>query len=367
LDPDASPPEWIGESPQPFPAEEVLIADNGLLHLQSYLQGREDCIVPHTPALFSTRAALGYDVSLQAPDPQTWLRFLGQLWPGDGQSIQCMQEWCGYLLTQDMWLQKILLMVGPRRGGKGTIGRVLRRLVGEDNVVSPTLTSLGTQFGLQALLDKSLAIISDARVSRRMDQAAAVEKLLAISGEDAVTVDRKYLSHVTVKLPVRFMILTNELTRLEDVSGALASHFVVLRLTNSWLGKEDPGLEGRLLAELPGILRWAALGWQRLRDRGRLVQPESGRETAEELEHLASPLSQFVKDYCVVGPDRTVVVSDLYEAWSAWSSAGGHEEEWSSSVFGRNLRALIPQVEAKQRRQDGQVVRVYHGIGLVEA
>jgi putative DNA primase/helicase len=132
LDPDASPPEWIGEGPRPFPAEEVLIANNGLLHLQSYLQGREDCIVPHTSALFSTRAALGYDVSLQAPDPQTWLTFLSQLWPGDEQSIECLQEWCGYLLTQDTWLQKILLMVGPRRGGKGTIGRVLRSLVGAE-------------------------------------------------------------------------------------------------------------------------------------------------------------------------------------------------------------------------------------------
>ena len=38
-----------------------------------------------------------------------------------------------------------------------------------------------------------------------------VERLLTISGENAVTVDRKNLQPLTVKLACRFVILTNEL------------------------------------------------------------------------------------------------------------------------------------------------------------
>ena len=55
------------------------------------------------------------------------------------------------------------MMVGPKRSGKGTIARVLRKLIGERNVAGPTLSSLGGPFGLQPLLGKSGAIISDAR------------------------------------------------------------------------------------------------------------------------------------------------------------------------------------------------------------
>ena len=54
-----------------------------------------------------------------------------------------LQEWVGYLLTQDTRQHKILLIVGPPRSGKGTIGRVLRELLGHENVVGPTLSSLG--------------------------------------------------------------------------------------------------------------------------------------------------------------------------------------------------------------------------------
>jgi putative DNA primase/helicase len=43
-----------------------------------------------------------------------------------------------------------------------------------------------------------------------------------------------------VKLPVRFLFLTNELPRLDDASTALASRFMVLRLTRSFFGVEDP-------------------------------------------------------------------------------------------------------------------------------
>ena len=56
----------------------------------------------------------------------------------------------------------------------------------------------------------------------------AVERLLSISGEDTLTIDRKYRDPWTGRLPTRFMILTNELPRFTDSSGALASRFVDL-------------------------------------------------------------------------------------------------------------------------------------------
>ena len=43
----------------------------------------------------------------------------------------------GYLLTSDTRLQKILILVGPKRSGKGTIARVIRGLIGDENVDLP--------------------------------------------------------------------------------------------------------------------------------------------------------------------------------------------------------------------------------------
>src|SRR4029453_17300951 len=114
-------------------------------------------------------------------------------------------------------------------------------------------------------------------------------------GRDPPTVDRKHMTSVTMKLPTRFMFLTNEFPRLTDASGALSGRFVILRLTESYYGKEDIGLTDRLLGELPGILNWAIEGWQRLKDRGHFVMPQSVEDVVREIEDLASPVQAFVR------------------------------------------------------------------------
>src|SRR5262249_35853944 len=151
------------------------------------------------PRFFSPNC-LEFDFNPHAPAPTAWLSFLAALWPDDSQSIATLQEWAGHLLTPDTRQQKILLLVGPKRSGKGTIARVIRALVGQENVAGPTLSSLSTQFGLWPLLGKTVAMIQDARLSGRSDTAAIAERLLSVSGEDAVTIDRKNLSPVTAKL-----------------------------------------------------------------------------------------------------------------------------------------------------------------------
>ena len=50
--------------------------------------------------------------------------------------------------------QKIFVLISPKRGGKGTIARVLRGLVGVENFCGPTLASLALPFGLWALIGR---------------------------------------------------------------------------------------------------------------------------------------------------------------------------------------------------------------------
>jgi putative DNA primase/helicase len=355
------PPAWLGGA-GPFPPDELMACRNGLVHLPTFADGRTGFLVPPTPRFFGFNA-LNYDFQPTAPPPVMWLDFLGQLWQDDAPSVATLQEWFGYVLTADTRQQKMLLLVGPKRSGKGTIARVLRALVGPENVAGPTLSSLATNFGLAPLLTAPLAIVSDARLSGRTDAAAVTERLLSITGEDAVTVDRKHLSAVTVKLPTRFMMLSNELPRLGDASGALAGRFIVLRLTKSWFGREDPTLTERLLSELPGILLWAIDGWRRLRERGRFVQPASGQQLCEDMEDLSSPVGAFVREVCHVGAAHQVGVTELYDRWKRWCEAKG-EKPGTEQVFGRDLRAAVPAIEDRRPRIGGSRVRMYVGIGI---
>ncbi len=341
----------------------MVVCRNTILHLPSWANGCTDYTRRLTPMLFSLNA-LDYSFDHRARSPDAWLSFLGQLWPDDQQAVETLQEWFGYCLLPDTRHHKILMIVGPRRSGKGTIARILRALVGQANTVSPTLTGLGGHFGLQPLLGKTLAIISDARLSGRTDTAAIVERLLCISGEDAITVERKHLASVTAKLPVRFVVLANELPRLPDLSGALVGRLLLLTQTHSWYGKEDTGLTDRLLGELPGILLWAMAGWKRLRQRGHFVPPDSGAQAVSDLEDLSSPIGAFVRECCVVEPGAEVFVRDLFDRWKTWCDEKGRKEPGTEQVFGRDLRAAVPGIDDRQKRTPSGRPRIYVGIRL---
>jgi putative DNA primase/helicase len=348
-----SAPAWLDDTAEPAPAE-LIACRNGLLHLATL------DLLPHSPAFF-TQNALDYDYDPAAPKPVSWLAFLNQLWPDDAESIAALRQIFGYSLTADTSQPKAFLVVGPKRSGKGTIARVLARLVGADNAAAPTLAGLETNFGLAPLIGKRVAITSDARLGGRADQAAIAERLLSITGEDAITIDRKYREAWTGKLGVRFLILTNELPRLADASGALASRFMVLVLTESFYGREDPGLTNKLLAELPGILNWSIEGWRRLRQHGHFLQPASARDAIEDLDALGSPVRAFVRDRCEVGPTKRENINKMFREWGDWCQTQGRDRAGTAQTFGRDLRAAVPGMKTRQHKNGG---RFYEGIAL---
>lgn len=354
LDSRISAPIWLNNTAGP-PADQLIACANGLLHLPT------KTLQPHS-ADFFTHNAVDFAFDPDAPEPTHWLKFLAELWPDDRQAIETLQEIFGYCLTGDTSQQKIFLMVGPKRGGKGTIARVLRSLIGADSTASPTLAGLSTNFGIAPLIGKRMAIVSDARLGRHADQQQVIaERLLSISGEDAITIDRKYLSAWTGRLQARFLILSNELPQISDASGALASRFVMLVMRRSFYGREDHGLLNRLLPELPGIMNWAIEGWRRLNARGHFVVPRSSADAVQQLEDLGSPIGAFVREHCVVAPGRRVEAAGLFLDWCDWC-AGQNRHPGTAEQFGKELHAAVPGIRVTQPRPERR--RTYEGIAL---
>ena len=354
-------PMWLIQND--YPVRDLIACQNLILHFPT---GQ---MHPCTPYLFNTNSVnFSYDQS--APPPRYWLNFLRELWPEDQRSIDTLQEWFGYCLADDTSQQKIFLLKGPKRSGKGTIARVLTEVVGKSNVAAPTLSALGGEFGLQPLIHKQLAIIGDARLGPKTDIASITERLLSISGEDMLNVNRKNKPFWIGTLRARFLIISNELPRFSDASGALASRFVILVLKNSFYGREDRGLFDKLKPELPGILNWSLAGLRRLRERGHFVIPEASEQAADDLDRLASPMLSFLRDNYVRGTDCDgVLVDDFCQQFRAWSTHNGREFSASNAIIGQLLGDIASHVERKQMRTggrlpDGNHARQWWYIGL---
>src|SRR5262249_24900050 len=203
-----------------------------------------------------------YDAT--AGEPRHWFAFLDSVWPSpDATTVHpaqdLLQEWFGYVLSGRTDFQKLLMLNGPTRGGRGTIGRVLTGLRGKENVAGLRLDDLGEDFGMEHLIGKPLAIIGDERFSGK-NMNAVVSALLMITGEDTIPVNRKRRQRWNGKLPTRLMLFSNELQKLSDASAAIVGRILVLRMTKSWLGQGDIGVLDRLLGEVPGIFEGSVEG-----------------------------------------------------------------------------------------------------------
>jgi putative DNA primase/helicase len=270
----------------------------------------------------------------------------------------------GLCITDQTRFQKAFLIVGPKRSGKGTTARVLQGLVGFDNYVGPTMSGFVKQFGMQSWIGKKVAVFSDARLEHA--PAVATERLLAITGEDAQDIERKYLTAWTGKLSTRIVILTNEIPKFKDESGTLPTRFVVLEMTRTFFDREDIHLTDKLLAELPGILNWALDGWDALAERGHLVQPKSGKDAAETLLLAASNIRSFVEEKCELGSEYRIECGKLLSACRGW-----HEDRriWftlESNQLSARLKHAYPQIGVERPRDaiDPKRPRYFTGIRL---
>lgn len=102
---------WLeGDGPSP---SELLAVRNGLVHVPT-----GELLSP-TPRFF-TRNTLDLEYDPGAPEPEQWLAFVEQVFP-DPLAAELLQDWFGYLVTPDTSQEKMLLLIGPPRSGKGTI------------------------------------------------------------------------------------------------------------------------------------------------------------------------------------------------------------------------------------------------------
>jgi putative DNA primase/helicase len=370
-------PEWLPGASivsgcRTHRAGDLLACPNGLADL---ITGE---LLPHSP-FFLTMNAVDYDYDPAATCPR-FDKFLDEIFPGSvAERPDDFDEWSderkdvqqrrelvleifGYLLSGDTRQQKLFLFMGKSRSGKGTLARVLRRLIGETNVTGYELKSLDRDFGAEDLIDKQVAIVGDARLDGKSHDA--VSRLLSFSGEDEVIINRKNEKKWKGTLRVNFLILTNPLLNFTDASGVIATRFIPVRFGESFLGKENTGLTDELLTELPGILNRAVEGLRRLRERGHFELAPSSAEILAGIARKATPILNFIEDECEVGEGHEIGRDRLFGHYKAWCDDSGYRHS-SRDKFVAALEDADPNIKCiRPRAEDGSRPRIVQGIRL---
>lgn len=350
---DVEVPAWIETRDDDWTATEMVSVENGLLHLPTAK------LRQHTPRLFalnSIQASWNADAWEKKTEPKEFLKFLGQVIKEDtGAQVKLLQEMFGYMLTPDTKYQTAFMLIGPRRSGKGTIGRILQKLHAKD-YVSPSLNGLADKYGKQSLIGKTIAVVPDVRIGPKTDLGSVAETILSITGEDPQTVQRKWIGDWTGFIKTRFLLMANSVPRLHDHDTVLASRFFYLRTDQSYFGREDRDLGDRLMEEINLILLWAVRGWQQLNKAGRFTESDTHKSVLKGAETVMGPIRAFIDTCCNKEPELFEETFDLYTAFQSFAEENG-VGHFEMATFAKKLHSEMPTLKTYQPRTGGNVRR----------
>lgn len=340
----ARPFDWVDPPPSAPAPKDLVLFRNGVLNLVS------NELMPLDGSYFATAVpAFDYDPDATCP---YWLSWLDERL--DASFHPTLQEWIGYVMVPDTTAHRFATFTGPPRSGKSTSKNIIEQLVGSDHISRKQLADMGKEFGLQDTVDKRLIVIPDAKDAPANQRGPALERILAVTGGDITGIPRKYLSAMSVKLLTRLLVLGNRQPAWIDESGALAARQIAIIFDRSFEGREDQGVEDRLMRELPGIANWALDGLKRLRaNKYKFTIGEAGKVAVAEVRRSASPALRFADDCLdVTGhADDMVLIDDVYRVYENWASEEGLRGIRNKTDLISDLETSLHNVRQTQTRK----------------
>lgn len=321
---------------------------------------------PLTPDVFVT-STLPYDYNAKA-QCKLWQGFVQDIFNGDQGCHDLLQEWFGYNLVASNHMQQMLFLFGVPGSGKSTTIDVLTTMLGDERVCPLNMEDMTNQFGLEQLIGKYAAVITEDRAARRVDADKILQKLKKITGQDMISVARKYKESVHVRFFSRFTYAGNELPMFHDEPRAMMRRFLLLFFPNNYYEREggpDRTLWIKLRAEVQGIANWALEGLRRLLKNDKFTEPVPSQEHLQDFRELSSPLSTMISEHCEIGdnPEYWAPIDALCDLHRAF-----YEEEgltpMGSALFKSRIKTVIPHLERGRRVIAGEQVYIYKGIRI---
>ena len=357
-------PFYIGTKKQ-IDLTRSIVFRNGIYHV---LENKFESL---SPDIFIT-STLPYDYNPNA-QCNLWLWFVEDIFNGDEQCINLLQEWFGYNLIASNHMEQMLFLFGVPGSGKSTTIDVLEALLGPERYYAIDVEQFTARFGLECLVGKYALIINDDRETNKQNLNKLLNRLKRITGQDTMNINRKYRLSINIKPTWRITYAGNELPEFSDEPQALLRRLNLLYYANNYYktkGGPDRTLKNRLVKEVQGIANWAIEGLWRLLENDYFTQPKSSIGHIREFNLFANPLRAMVNECCRIYTEsferikHHAVREWLFELHKVW-----YEENNLKSLgkvaFGMKFHNLGLPIQKKQIMRQGERIWIYEGIEIL--
>jgi P4 family phage/plasmid primase-like protien len=251
--------------------------------------------------------------------------FLQQTFKGDpdDEQILLLQEVMGSIILGLMArYEKVVLMKGLGRSGKGTIMKIIESMLPSDvrSAVSPFRWD--GEYYLANLSGKRLNVVGELPDDIPIPSA----EFKSVTGRDTLTGRHPTHRPFTFRNEAAHVFNTNHFVYTKDHSEAFYSRWLLLEFRNSLIGREDEQIvtlaDDIIAEELPAIMAWALQGAKRLEDRGFFPTTKIQLKMMAQWRHRTSTLIEFLLDreVCRLGDGRVTSTkrTEFYRAYTEW-------------------------------------------------
>jgi putative DNA primase/helicase len=282
---------------------------NGTLGLDGvFTEGRNEIVRSRLPVCYRP----------DAPAPEAWLRFLGELlYPED---IPTLQEYLGYCLIPSTKAQRMMIIKGSGGEGKSQIGTVAARLFG-CNMKDGSIAKISENRFARADLEHVLLMVDDDMKMEALRQTNYVKSMVTAQGK--MDLEKKGRQSYQGWMTARLLAFSNgDLQALYDRSNGFYRRQLILTTRDRPAGRaDDPDLAEKLCAEIEGIFLWAFAGLQRLiANRFQFTESPRTLGNREYVKSKANNAIEFMESegYIRRKADCEISARELYAVYCMW-------------------------------------------------
>lgn len=282
---------------------------------------------------------LGAPFLLDAKAPR-WEKFLQEVFGGDEELIDYIQRAVGYSLTGETKEQNLFLCYGTGANGKSVFLRILGELLGDysgaasfETFNAETRNEAG--YDLAVLKGKRLVTVIESNEDRFLDEA----KVKTVTGQDEITCRFLHQNFFTYRPEFKIWMAMNHKPVIRGTDHGIWRRIHLIPFTQSFEGRADKSLVGKLGSELSGILNWALVGLQKWQANDGLGMPKAIAEATKEYKRESDSIGQWIEERTTKNPIGQLRAGEGYKDYQAWALDRGERafglKAWSRSLAER--------------------------------
>jgi putative DNA primase/helicase len=302
-----------------------------------------------------------YDAGAQCPN---WERFIEDVTDEEPRRQENLQFIAGYSLFADCKYQKAFFLVGSGGNGKSVYLETIQKLFGDQNVSHVEPSGFTQDFQRICLKDSILNIGSD--INSDLSRGEIREWLLKIADGASIQACYKGKDYVSFVPRCKLVYACNALPTAEIING-LNRRMQFIDFPCQYVETPDPknpkqkqrdvSLQGKLLAELPGIFNWAYDGYKLLNTVGYFTETPEQHILLHQFEQTSNPVMVFCEDHTFEGEMSR---NEIYWMYKEWCETTGHKPMSRERFFPRFCECMGDKIEDTNKvcRRNRQLVRM---------